>query len=165
MIITERQYRDAKSQLKKLGKSIPGSKASRGKVDHGLRTAVRDGLPSQVHKLQEHIAEHERLEGSSLSDEKLGSPDELPAVLVKARVAQGMTQKDLARRPGMIEQRVQRYEITRYRSPSSKRMMQVAGALARNWQRPHPAVAHGRREARLMASHRPVGTRSPRCAG
>jgi ribosome-binding protein aMBF1 (putative translation factor) len=136
MITNERQYRVTKSQLQKLGKSLPGNGASKGKLDPRLRAAVRDGLQSQIDELQEQIAEYERLKNSSVSDLKLGSLEELPAVLVKARVAQGMTQKDLARRLGMKEQQIQRYETTRYRSASFKRIVQVAGALGVELQRP-----------------------------
>ena len=136
MITNERQYRVTKSQLQKLGKSLPGNGASKGKLDPRLRAAVRDGLQSQIDELQEQIAEYEHLKESSVSDLKLGSLDELPSVLVKARVAQGMTQKDLARRLGMKEQQIQRYETTRYRSASFKRIVQVADALGIELQRP-----------------------------
>ena len=136
MITNERQYRVTKSQLQKLGKSLPGNGASQGKLDPRLRAAVRDGLQSQIDELQEQITEYERLKQSSISDLKLGSLDELPSVLVKARVAQGMTQKDLAHRLGMKEQQIQRYETTRYRSASFKRIMQVADALGIELQRP-----------------------------
>jgi ribosome-binding protein aMBF1 (putative translation factor) len=136
MITNERQYRITKSQLKKLEKSLPADGASNGKLDPRLRAAVRDGLLSQIDELQEQIAEYERLKASSVSDLRLGSLDELPAVLVKARVAQGMTQKDLARRLGMKEQQIQRYETTRYRSASFKRIIQVADALGIKLQRP-----------------------------
>jgi ribosome-binding protein aMBF1 (putative translation factor) len=129
MITNERQYRVTRSQLQKLEKSLPGNEASEGKLDPRLRAAVRDGLQSQIDELQEQIAEYERLKNSSVSDIKLGSLEELPAVLVKARVAQGMTQKDLARRLRMKEQQIQRYEADRYRSASLQRILQVAAAL------------------------------------
>lgn len=76
MITTERQYRAAMSQLKKLQKSLPGNGLSNGKLDHRLRAALRDGLQSQIVELQEDIAEYERLKVSSPSDLKLRSLDE-----------------------------------------------------------------------------------------
>ena len=42
--------------------------------------------------------------------------DELPQALVKARIALRLSQKDLADRLGMKEQRIQRYESTDYQS-------------------------------------------------
>ena len=136
MITNERQYRVTKSQLQKLEKSDPGDTASKERLDARLRAAVRDGLQSQIDELQEQVTEYERLKESSISDLKLGSLDELPSVLVKARVAQGLTQKDLARRLGMKEQQIQRYETTRYRSASFQRIMQVADALGIELQHP-----------------------------
>jgi HTH-type transcriptional regulator/antitoxin HigA len=136
MITNERQYRVTQSRLKKLQESLPGGDASRQKLDLRLRAAAREGLQSQIDELQEQIAEYERLKASSVSDLKLRSLDELPSVLLKARVAQGMTQKDLARRLGMKEQQIQRYEATRYRSASYMRVVQVADALGIELERP-----------------------------
>ena len=136
MITNERQYRVTRSQLQKLEMSLPGNGACKGKLDPRLRAAVQDGLQSQIEELQEQIVEYERLKQSSVSDLKIGSLEELPSVLVKARVAQGMTQRDLARRLGMKEQQIQRYETTRYRSASFKRIVQVADALGVELQRP-----------------------------
>jgi len=39
---------------------------------------------------------------------------ELPKALVQARIARGLTQKDLADRLGMDEQKIQDYEATDY---------------------------------------------------
>jgi len=136
MITNERQYRVTKSQLKKLQESLPGDGASEGKQDPRLRAAVGDGLLSQIDELQEQIAEYERLKASSVSGLKVVTLSDLSVALVKARVAQGMTQRDLARRLGMKEQQVQRYEATRYRSASFKRIMQVAEALGVDLDRP-----------------------------
>ena len=129
MITNDRQYQVTKSQLAKLQKS-PDGKAPRGdRLDPRLREAIRDGLRSQIEELREQVAEYERLKASAVTDLKLETLDELPALLVKARVAQGLTQKALARRLGMKEQQIQRYEANRYRSASFQRILRVAGAL------------------------------------
>lgn len=55
--------------------------------------------------------------------------DELPRSPVKARIALSLSQKDLADRPGMKEQQIQRYESTDYRSASMSRLHDVVQAL------------------------------------
>jgi HTH-type transcriptional regulator / antitoxin HipB len=40
--------------------------------------------------------------------------EDLPTTLIKARIASGLTQKDLAERIGVQEQQIQRYEANHY---------------------------------------------------
>jgi HTH-type transcriptional regulator/antitoxin HigA len=54
---------------------------------------------------------------------------ELSTVLVKARVARGWTQRQLAEALGMAEQQIQRYEANDYRSTSLARLCDIANAL------------------------------------
>jgi HTH-type transcriptional regulator/antitoxin HigA len=53
----------------------------------------------------------------------------LATLLIKARVARGWTQRQLADELGVAEQQVQRYESTGYRSASLARICDVAAAL------------------------------------
>ena len=72
---------------------------------------------------------------------------------VEARVASGLSQRDLAERLGLKEQQIQRYEATEYASASLRRIREVVGALgvdlagqitcapARPWRRRAPDTA------------------------
>lgn len=51
---------------------------------------------------------------------------EIPTRLIKARIAQGLSQKDLAGRLGLKEQQIQRHEATDYASASLSRIREVA---------------------------------------
>ncbi len=57
---------------------------------------------------------------------------ELPRVLVQARIAANMSQKELAERLGMKEQQVQRYEATDYAGASLTRLQEVCEAIGLN---------------------------------
>jgi Helix-turn-helix len=48
----------------------------------------------------------------------LGSLNDLPTTLIKARISAGMTQKELAEKIGIREQQIQRYEANHYNSAS-----------------------------------------------
>jgi len=59
----------------------------------------------------------------------LASLDELPRTLIRARIAAGLTQEELAARLGLKPQQIQRYEATDYHSASMQRMSEVLRAL------------------------------------
>ena len=61
--------------------------------------------------------------------DELSGVAELPTVLIKARIAQGLSQKDLAERLGLQEQQIQRYEATEYASAGLTRIKEVVSAL------------------------------------
>ena len=60
---------------------------------------------------------------------EIESLDDLPDGLIKARIASGLSQKDLADRLNLKEQQIQRYEADRYASASLQRIQQVARAI------------------------------------
>jgi HTH-type transcriptional regulator/antitoxin HigA len=53
----------------------------------------------------------------------------LPDALIQARIAAGLTHKELARCVGIREQQIQRYEATRYAGAALRRIQQVANVL------------------------------------
>ena len=65
----------------------------------------------------------------SLELDALNAVAELPSILIKARIAQGLRQKDLAERLGLNEHQIQRYEATDYATASLARIKEVANAL------------------------------------
>jgi ribosome-binding protein aMBF1 (putative translation factor) len=55
--------------------------------------------------------------------------EDFPRVLIQARIAAGMSQRELAERLGLKEQQIQRYEATEYTSASWSRVSEVIRAL------------------------------------
>lgn len=84
---------------------------------------------AQAEDLPAEIAEYELLRSGAVSTFEASSLAELPALLVKARIARGWTQRDLADALGVAEQQMQRYEATGYRAASLARLCDVAEAL------------------------------------
>lgn len=54
---------------------------------------------------------------------------EFPTALIRARIARGLTQRELAERLGIAEQAIQRYEATDYLGVSFSRLVEIAEAL------------------------------------
>jgi len=60
---------------------------------------------------------------------EMDSIDALPAILIRARIAAGLTQEDLAARVGVKAQQIQRYEASDYQSASFARIREIARVL------------------------------------
>ena len=94
-----------------------------------IAKAQEDALQSQLADLKEQLQEYEALKAGHFDLDALNVVAELPTVLIKARIAQGLRQKDLAKRLGLKEQQIQRYEATDYATASLTRIKEVANVL------------------------------------
>lgn len=131
MIKNERQYRITKTQADKFEQALLtlDEQGSAKDVHPLLHQAQLDALQSQRENLRQELAEYEALKGGGPRVFPAGSFDELPRTLIKARIAAGLSQKELAERLGLKEQQVQKYEATEYTSASISRVRDVIEAL------------------------------------
>lgn len=132
MIKNERQYRITKAQIEKFSDALAQLSASpqQGQSIHPmLRKAERGALEFQVAELRAQVKEYEALKDGQQAVLELDSLEALPRALIKARIAAGLTQKDLAERLGLKEQQIQRYEETEYASASFARLVEVSRAI------------------------------------
>lgn len=133
MIRNERQYRITKAEAEKFQKTLSNwSPQPAAGVDPIIHNAEKAALESQLGELQRDIEEYEDLQSGRKPVLEVSSFEAFPGVLVKARIALGLSQKDLADRLGVKEQQVQRYEATDYSAASFTRMMEVVNALGIN---------------------------------
>ena len=132
MIKNERQYRITKAWVQKFTQTLGhlDAKPEEATPLHPLlRKAEWDGLTSQIETLQQQVREYEALRDGPLRTFLLASFEETPRALIQARIAAGLSQKDLAGRLGLKEQQIQRYEATEYASASMARVSAVIQAL------------------------------------
>ena len=128
MIKNERQYRITKSQIAKFEAAL-NEVAARSNVDPRLRKLEEDALRSQLDELRDEVDQYQRLRSGRRKPISIESFDQLPQALVQARIATGLSQKELADRLGLKEQQIQRYEATDYSSASLTRIKEVIEAL------------------------------------
>ena len=76
--------------------------------------AQKDAFQSQLADLRRELEEYEALKQGAVSSIAIDSFDDLGLGLIKARIAAGLSQKALAKRLGIKEQQIQRYEAERY---------------------------------------------------
>ena len=132
MIKNERQYRITKAQADRFSQTLHSlrKRPRETKEVHPLiAKAQEDALNSQIADLKGELREYESLKAGKFRLDELNVIADLPAVLIKARIAQGLSQKDLADRIGLKEQQIQRYEATDYASASLTRIKKVVSAL------------------------------------
>ncbi len=129
MIKNQRQYRITKTQVKKFKEAIEACDKKTTDTHPLLAKAQREALKSQLAELMGQLDEYEKLRSGKLKKLKISSFQHLPIELIRARIARGLTQKDLARKLGVKEQQIQRYEETDYASASLSRVNEVIKAL------------------------------------
>ncbi|MET3858666.1 helix-turn-helix transcriptional regulator [Rhizobium sp. OAE497] len=158
MITNERQYRITRSQADRFKKALTEfSLQKREGVHPRLVQAEREALESQISDLELELANFDSLKSQDLAMISLDSFDGLAEGLIKARIASGLSQRDLADRLGLKEQQIQRYEADRYGSASLQRVQEIAQAIGVRIQNeimlPIPAVSFDS----LVAKLRQVG--------
>ena len=129
MIKNERQYLITKTQAKKFKEAIEAFDNKKTDSHPLLKKAQREAMESQFTELKWQLDEYDKLRSGKLKRLKKSAFQDLPIELIRARIARGFTQKDLARKLGVKEQQIQRYEETDYASASLSRINEVIKAL------------------------------------
>ena len=132
MIKNERQYRITRAQADRFAealRSLETDAVHQPECHPLLLSMQKDALQSQLSDLQVEIREYEALKAGDFAFEQLKGISELPMLLIRARIASGLSQRELADRLGLKEQQIQRYEATDYASASFTRIAEVVSAL------------------------------------
>lgn len=133
MIKNEQQYRLTRAQANKFAAAAADFANDRAPNLEPLRRKLyENAMLSQHEELLQQLGEYEALKQGSIRALQVNSFEDLPVALIKARIASGMTQKDLADILNMKEQQLQRYENTEYAGASFTRLKEVIQALGLN---------------------------------
>jgi HTH-type transcriptional regulator / antitoxin HigA len=132
MITNERQYKITKSEIAKFKEAILSFKNEADVAEDihpQILDAQRDALEFKLQELENEVRQYELLKTGQLLIDSVDNLNDLPLVLIKARIVNGLTQADLARKLGMKEQQIQRYESSKYESASLKTILRIADIL------------------------------------
>ena len=132
MIKNERQYRITKAQADRFSEALRELEAETAEglgVHPLLLKAKKDAVNSQLTDLKDELRDFEELKSGGFEFGQLGAVSEVPRMLIRARIARGLSQKSLACRLGLKEQQIQRYEASEYASASLARIRSVAAVL------------------------------------
>jgi HTH-type transcriptional regulator/antitoxin HigA len=131
MIYSDKQYSVSMAELANLKNALEAAQVREG-AQAWLRQTEIDALKSQIEDIEAEIAEYDRLRSGQVAFSKTYALEELPRVLVQARIAAGMSQTDLAEKLDLKPQQIQRYEATEYKGASLARLIEVSRALGVN---------------------------------
>jgi len=130
MITNDRQYKIAKSQIDDFQNALEGISFTLPENVHPkIVEAHKNAIQSQLNELLAEIKEYEDLKEGKIIMSEINSVEELPLALIKARIANQLTQAELAEKLNMKMQQIQRYEAERYESASLKTLAKVADQL------------------------------------
>lgn len=132
MIYSDKQYAISEGELGKLRRALEAAQSQNADAAAGqswLRNTQTDAIKSQIATLEAELSHYELLKAGEITFAKSHSLENLPSVLVQARIAAGMSQTELAERLGMKAQQIQRYEASGYSGASLDRLIDVCEAL------------------------------------
>lgn len=118
MIRNERQARETRAKLERLIASL-----------ELLADPDKEPYQSLIEDLRSELQEYDSIRDGLMRIFRVESLDEIGDVLIKARIARGWTQKDLADALGVSEQMVQKDEARRFQTASLSRAADVADIL------------------------------------
>jgi HTH-type transcriptional regulator/antitoxin HigA len=137
MITNDRQYRIVKSQIENFQESLEmfslDSEDTKD-VHPKILEAEKRAVNYQLQQLLAEVKEYEDLKAGNIIITEVHNLKELPLVLIKSRIANGLTQSDLAQILGMKEQQIQKYEAEQYESVSLRTLLRIAEILKINIQ-------------------------------
>ena len=129
MIKNERQYKITRAKADEVRVAL--AELEHAPLPEGLapdmRDLQKDALTGTLAELETELADYDSLNNATLI-EATGIED-FPTALIRARIARGLTQRELADRVGLAEQAIQRYEAGDYAGASFARLVEIADAL------------------------------------
>jgi ribosome-binding protein aMBF1 (putative translation factor) len=129
MIRNQRQYIITKARAKKFKKALDDFNKEKSNAHPMLVKAQKDAIKGELAVLEDQVKEYEKLRSGKYKVLKGSSFYDLPIELIRARIALGLTQKQLAEKVGLKEQQIQRYEDTEYATASFSRLTEIIRAL------------------------------------
>lgn len=93
------------------------------------KTYSANSFDAMISSLTEELEEYQSLKTGNLQILEAKSLEELPIVIMRARIAQGMSQTSLAKKIGIQPQQIQRYEANDYQNISFDRLIKIAKAV------------------------------------
>ena len=128
MIYSDKQYSIASGELTKLKDALKAARA-RNFDQVWLKDAEVNALTSQIAEIESELTHYDMLKTKQITFAKTFALNNLPTVLIQARIASGMSQSDLAKMIGLKPQQIQRYEASDYMGASLAKLIEISRFL------------------------------------
>jgi len=129
MIKNSKQLKNTEKKINKLLEFINKSGSIASEKDDTFNRVEIEATKSMVDSLQREIYEFKCVKNdSTISFENIEVAD-LSKLVIYARIAEGISQEELANRIGVKQQQINRYESNDYETASLSRILDVIDAL------------------------------------
>lgn len=133
IISNDRQARETAALIEQINHALSSEQVLKSIVEGLPReviNGVRRSLTSERNELSEVLDAYVEAKNGNFELLAKRAGNDLGDFLIAARITNGWSQKDLARKLGLREQAIQRYEAERYRSISLANYLRVARVLS-----------------------------------
>lgn len=127
VIRSELERRKAEEQIEYLRSEL--EKIPAGEQRDEVSRSVANGLRMKISDIENGVTEYKHLKEGLVSSLEADSFDDVGELIIKARIARGWSQGDLAEALDMEPQQVQRYERNDWQKISLWRLQEVVEAL------------------------------------
>jgi transcriptional regulator with XRE-family HTH domain len=128
MIRNDRQYQVTRAEARRFREAIEHLRASPAD-DVEWRELDVSALEGQLETLEAELADYDALKRGEVGDFEVHTFGDVPQALIRARIAAGLTQRQLADALDLKEQQIQRYEASDYAGASLTRLQGIAEVL------------------------------------
>lgn len=132
LVLTDRQAREVEAEIGDLDAALSSEQTLRSLVSGLPREViggVRRSLTTERRELSEALDAYEKAKQGDAALLKKRVGNDPGALLIAARIIKRLSQKELARKLGLKEQQIQRYEVEKYRKITLSNYQKVAGVL------------------------------------
>lgn len=129
MILNERQRDASKASIARFQEQIAALTKPDGTLDDEQRQLVAAAYCSQIADIERELAEYDALRAGRIKFDPITSLEQLRLTVIRARIAKGWTQAQLAAAMDVREQQVQKDEMNRYARVGIDRLQSVADRL------------------------------------
>jgi len=136
IISNDRQAREVTAIIDELDKALSSDQVLKAIVTglpHEVIDGVRRSLVTERHELEQQLTAFQATKAGDYGALKERAGNDLGAFLIAARLIQGLSQKELARKLGLREQAIQRWEAEKYRNITLANYQKVAQMLGVQW--------------------------------
>lgn len=133
VIFTDRQARELEAEIERVSQALSSEQTLKSIIDGLPELAIegiRRSLTTEKRELFKKLEAYRQAQNGNAEPMKEQAGADLGDLLIVARLAQNWKQKDLARKLGLQEQAIQRWESDRYRNINLANYMKVARALS-----------------------------------
>lgn len=133
MIRNERQYKTTLTAIAGFEQALK-DRLTVNPPDSGIHPKIweleRLAVEGDLEKMRADVTHYEELKSGLRRAIAIHSWADVPRALIEGRIAANMTQKQLAKKLGIPEQQLQRYEATDYSAASLTRIQEIAACLS-----------------------------------